>query len=69
MLSLISSHDEIDNVRTFIFETDSLEWVAGQSQAYVLPRAGETEKVNQRWFTISSAPFEGTINISILNFK
>lgn len=64
MLPLISSHDEVDNVRTFIFETDSLEWVAGQSQAYVLPRAGETEKVNQRWFTISSAPFEGTINIS-----
>ena len=63
-LSLISSHDEVDNVRTFIFETNSLAWVAGQSQAYVLPHAGETEKVNQRWFTISSAPFEGSINIS-----
>ena len=63
-LSLISSHDEVNNVRTFIFETNSLAWVAGQSQAYVLPHAGETEKVNQRWFTISSAPFEGSINIS-----
>lgn len=64
MLPLISSHDEVDNVRTSIFKTNSLAWVAGQSQAYVLPQAGETEKVNQHWFTISSAPFEGTINIS-----
>lgn len=63
-LPLISSHDEVDNVRTFIFESNSQAWVAGQSQAYVLPQAGETEKENQRWFTISSAPFEGTINIS-----
>lgn len=63
-LSLISSHDEVDNVRTYIFETNSLAWVAGQSQAYVLPQVGETEKVNQRWFTISSAPFEETINIA-----
>ncbi len=63
-LPLISSHDEVENVRTFIFERKSLEWVAGQSQAYVLPQAGETENENQHWFTISSAPVEGTINIS-----
>ncbi|MBI3430143.1 MAG: FAD-dependent oxidoreductase [Actinobacteria bacterium] len=63
-LSLISSHDEVENVRTFIFEKKSVEWVAGQSQAYILPQAGETEKENQHWFTISSAPVEGTINIS-----
>ncbi|HEY4898710.1 MAG TPA: FAD-dependent oxidoreductase [Candidatus Nanopelagicaceae bacterium] len=64
MLPLISAHDEVDNVRTFIFEKDSLTWVAGQFQAYVLPQAGEGEKVNQHWFTISSAPFEGTIHIT-----
>ena len=64
MLPLISSHDEVGNVRTFIFENKSLEWVAGQFQAYILPQAGEGEKVNQHWFTISSAPSEGTINIS-----
>lgn len=63
-LVLISSHDEVENVRTFVFEGANLEWVAGQSQAYVLPQAGETEEENQRWFTISSAPVEGTINIS-----
>lgn len=64
MLSLISSHNEVDNVRTFIFETKTLEWLAGQSQAYVLPQAGVEEKINQHWFTISSAPFEGTIDIT-----
>lgn len=55
-LSLILAHDEVENVRTFVFEGKNLHWVAGQSQAYVLPQAGETEKENQRWFTIASAP-------------
>jgi len=63
-LALISSHDEVDNVRTFIFERNSIDWIAGQAQAYVLPQAGVTEAENQRWFTISSAPAEKTINIS-----
>lgn len=63
-LSLLSSRDEIENVRTFVFERDNLKWVAGQSQAFILPQAGETEKENQHWFTISSAPSEGTVNIS-----
>lgn len=63
-LSLISSHDEVENVRTFVFERDNLQWAAGQSQAFLLPQAGETEKENQHWFTISSAPSEGTVNIS-----
>ena len=63
-LSLISAHDEIENVRTFVFERKNLDWMAGQSQAYLLPQVGTTEAENQRWFTISSAPVEGTINIS-----
>lgn len=63
-LSLIASHNEVENVRTFIFESGNLQWVAGQSQGYVLPQAGGTEEENQHWFTISSAPVEGTVNIS-----
>lgn len=63
-LKILSSHDEVGNVRTFIFETGGLTWVAGQSQGYILPQAGKTEAENQRWFTIASAPSEGTINIS-----
>ena len=32
-LKLISSRDEAGNVRTFIFETNGLTWIAGQNQA------------------------------------
>lgn len=63
-LKLISSHAEAGNIRTFVFEADGLEWLAGQNQAYILPQAGNTEAENERWFTISSPPSAGTINIS-----
>lgn len=63
-LEFVTSHDEIENVRTFLFKKGNLEWVAGQFQAYVLPQAGGTEEENEHWFTISSAPVEGTVNIS-----
>lgn len=63
-LSLLSSHDEVENVRTFVFERKNLQWIAGQNQAYVLPQAGGKESENEHWFTISSAPVERTINIS-----
>jgi ferredoxin-NADP reductase len=63
-LKLISTHPEVGNIKTLVFETGGLEWVAGQNQAYILPQAGETEDENQRWFTISSPPSAGTINIS-----
>lgn len=63
-LKLISVQPEVGNIKTFVFETGGLEWLAGQNQAYILPQAGETEAENQRWFTISSPPTAGTINIS-----
>lgn len=63
-LKLISSHPEAGNIRTFVFETGGLEWLAGQNQAYILPQAGKTEAENERWFTISSPPSSGTIAIS-----
>lgn len=63
-LKLLSSHEEAGNVRTFVFETGGLVWIAGQSQGYVLPQAGATDEENEHWFTIASAPSEGTIHIS-----
>jgi ferredoxin-NADP reductase len=63
-LKLISSYAEAGNICTFVFEADGLEWLAGQNQAYILPQAGETTAENERWFTISSPPSSGTINIS-----
>ena len=63
-LKLLASNDESGNIRTFVFETGGLEWIAGQSQNYVLRQAGDTEKSNQRRFTISSSPSEKVIHIS-----
>ncbi len=63
-LKLLSSHDEAGNVRTFVFETGGISWIAGQAQAYVLPEVGEKEEDNERWFTIAAAPSEGKIHIS-----
>lgn len=63
-IKLVSSKDEAGNVRTFIFETGGLKWVAGQYQKYTLPQAGPAESENERWFTIASAPSEGAIRIS-----
>src|SRR4051812_34255965 len=63
-LKLISSHDEVGNVRTFVFETGGATWLAGQYQTYVLKQAGEAKGDNQRFFTIAAAPSEGEIHIS-----
>lgn len=63
-LKLLSSHDEVGNIRTFIFETGGASWQAGQYQTYVLSQAGGTEDDNQRFFTIAAAPSEGEFHIS-----
>lgn len=63
-LKLVSSHDEVGNIRTFVFETGGNTWVAGQYQTYELTQAGGEESEYQRFFTIASAPSEGVIHIS-----
>lgn len=63
-LKLVSKHDEVGNIKTFIFETGGAMWLAGQYQTYVLEAAGETKEENRRFFTIASAPSEGEIHIS-----
>ncbi len=64
VLKLLSSHDEVGDVRTFVFDANGLVWLAGQSQGYILPQAGDSEAENQRWFTIASAPSEKVIHIA-----
>ena len=61
---LISSHDEAGNVRTFVFDAGNLKWIAGQNQGWILTHEGEINHDNEHWFTISSAPSEGTMNVS-----
>lgn len=63
-LKLIRSHDEVGNIRTFIFQSNDIDWVPGMFMAYTLPQAGESEEENQRYFTIASAPHEDEIHIS-----
>lgn len=63
-LKLLSAHDEVGNIRTFIFEANGLSWLAGQYQTYILAAAGGSEEENKHFFTIASAPSEGEIHIS-----
>lgn len=63
-LKLLSTHDEVSNIRTFVFETGGASWIPGQYQTYVLPQAGTKKADNQHFFTIASAPSEGEIHIS-----
>ena len=63
-LKLLDIKLEAGNVKTFIFETGGLTWIAGQSQRYILPQAGTTGAETERRFTIASAPSEEVISIS-----
>ena len=63
-LTLISSRQEAGNIKTFVFDGTGFSWVPGQYQTYVLPQVGGNDDAKQRFFTIASAPSEGTINIS-----
>lgn len=72
-LKFVKSYDEIDNVKTFVFESGETGWKPGQYQEYILPSAGESDDDSHRWFTIASAPSENevmiTTRMSGSNFK
>ncbi len=56
---------EVSNVRTFIFEPEEpVQWQAGQFVHYTLPHEGVDDRGDERWFTISSAPYEQEIRLS-----
>lgn len=62
-LRFASKRDEGQDIWSFFFEpVEPLEWIAGQSIRLELPRA--TWGVEERRFTISSAPFEGHVRIT-----
>lgn len=63
-LKLLSSRSEAGNIKSFVFDSGGLTWVAGQNQAFVLPQAGSDEADNLRWFTLASAPSEGVVQVS-----
>lgn len=50
------------NVNRFVFSPeDAADWKPGQFIHYTLPHESEDDRGNERWFTISSAPFEKDI--------
>lgn len=64
-LILKEKKQETPDVTTFIFEpSEKLEWKAGQFLHYVLHHDKTDDRGSDRWFTISSAPFEGHVNIT-----
>jgi ferredoxin-NADP reductase len=64
-LTLASKKSETPNVTTFEWEPEaSLAWKAGQYLHYALPHEPADDRGAERWFTISSAPFEGRPHIT-----
>ena len=64
-LKLISKQTEVTGVETFIFEAEEpLNWKPGQYAHYILPHENPDDRGTERWFTIASAPFEKTAQIT-----
>jgi ferredoxin-NADP reductase len=64
-LKLIDIKTELPDVESFILEPDQpLTWQPGQYLHYVFPHQSEDDRGHERWFTISSAPFEKHVMIT-----
>ncbi len=60
-LTLIGKRVEAEAVTSFVWQPEvPLAWEAGQYLEYTLPHENPDERGIQRWFTIASAPYEGT---------
>ncbi|MBI4040015.1 FAD-dependent oxidoreductase [Candidatus Daviesbacteria bacterium] len=64
-LTLTHRSPEVAGVETFVFQPEGpLTWKAGQFIHYILPHSNPDDRGSERWFTISSAPFEGEVHIT-----
>jgi len=62
---LLSKKSEVEGVYSFVFEADKkISWLPGQYIHYNLPHPHEDDRGVGRWFTISSAPFEGHVMLT-----
>ena len=58
-MKLIERRREAPGVESFVFAPEeSLTWKAGQYAQYVLDHETADDRGSQRWFTISSAPYD-----------
>jgi ferredoxin-NADP reductase len=64
-LTLKEKRHELSNITTFVFAPpEPLSWDPGQFLHYTLPHDSPDDRGIERWFTISSAPFEHNIQIT-----
>lgn len=65
MLTLIEKEHLIDNIWAFRFKPDkSVSWVPGQYIQVELEHENPDDEGVKRWFTVSSAPFDGFLQIT-----
>lgn len=65
ILQFVSKHNTKGDATEFIFEpVEKVSWLAGQYVHYTLPHKNMDERGDERWFTISSAPFEKVIKLT-----
>lgn len=64
-LILLHKHQEAPDVVTFEFQpSEPLTWEAGQYSHFVLHHEPTDSRGSDRWFTLSSAPYEETVKIT-----
>ena len=64
-LTLVEKREETPDVKTFFFESaQPLSWKAGQYIHYKLPHPNPDERGIERYFSISSAAFEGRVGLT-----
>lgn len=65
VLKLKEKEHLVDNVWAFRFEpSEPVTWTPGQYMRVELPHDQPDEEGTKRWFTVSSAPFDGIMQIS-----
>lgn len=64
-LTLINKEHLLDNIWAFRFKPSKpLTWIAGQYIRVELPHDQPDKEGTKRWFTVSSAPYEGIVQIT-----
>lgn len=64
-LKFLEKRQETPGVYSFFFQPESgITWAPGQYMHYVLPHPDADDRGMERWFTISSAPFEKQIGLT-----
>jgi ferredoxin-NADP reductase len=64
-LRLVEKEHLVDNIWAFRFEPSvRLEWTAGQYVSLEVPHAHPDGEGTKRWFTVSSAPYEGIVQVT-----